>query len=150
MKRKFTKEETQAYILNCQKAPAETAATNVITIADASQSVSEPNAGEDVTISFSVTNKGTKDVTDFQISGDGLGSTNFEPTTSNAYTSLGTIKAGESKFVSMNFKVGADITEGFNQLKLAYTYVDSNGAAQTGSGAVNVINVKYRIGKFKT
>lgn len=136
------KEETQAYILNCQKAPAETAAANVITIADASQSVSEPNAGEDVTISFSVTNKGTKDVTDFQISGDGLGSTNFEPTTSNAYTSLGTIKAGESKFVSMNFKVGADITEGFNQLKLAYTYVDSNGAAQTGSGAVNVINVK--------
>lgn len=135
------KESTTVYILNVKQITQEQV-KNSVTISNITQSPAQPVVGEKVTISFTVTNNGTKAISDLKFAGANLGSNNFEPVSSEVYTNVGSVAAGGSKNVSMTFKVGNDIPEGFNQLALAYTYKDGNGDVQNETTSVYILNVK--------
>ncbi|MDE7299893.1 MAG: hypothetical protein K2N94_13905, partial [Lachnospiraceae bacterium] len=138
-------EETkEIYILNVKnvKKEPEEQLKNDIVISDITQSPASPVVGENVTVSFSVANRGTKEITDMKFAGANLGSSGFEPISSEVYTRVGSIAAGASKKVSMTFKVGENISEGFNMLTLDYTYKDGNGDVQREQTAMYVLNVR--------
>lgn len=129
------------YIRNIQLTTEEQL-KNSIVIGNISQSPAAPVVGERVTITFTVSNNGTKEVSDLKFAGRNLGKANFEPVSSEVYTNVGTIPAGGSRNVSMSFKVGEDIPEGFNELALRYSYTDGNGDFQSDDTAVYILNVK--------
>ncbi|MBQ9118850.1 MAG: hypothetical protein IJY09_02195 [Lachnospiraceae bacterium] len=135
------KEETTLYVLKVTQVSTEQV-KNSIAISNISQSPESPVVGEKVTVSFTVTNNGTKEIQDLKFKGVNLGSTNFEPVSSEIYTVAGDIAAGAAKKVSMTFRVGEDIPEGFNTLSLEYTYVDGKQDIQTESAAFYVLDVK--------
>lgn len=135
------KETTTIYILNVKQVSVEQV-KNSILIHSISQTPENPVVGENVTVSFTVVNNGSKGITDLKFKGTGLGSSNFEPISSEIYTLIGDVAAGESKKVSMTFKVGSDIPEGFNTLSLEYTYTDGNNDVQTETTSFYVLNVK--------
>lgn len=135
------KESTTVYILDVRQVTEEQVKNNV-SISGISQSPEVPMVGERVTVSFTVNNNGTKDITELKFSGTNLGSNNFEPISSEVYTVVGSVAAGASKKVSMSFKVGSDIQEGFNALGLAYSYVDGSGNTQNETTAIYILNVK--------
>lgn len=137
------KESTTVYILNVKKVTEEQI-KNSVAISGISQSPSSPIGGENVTVSFTVTNNGTKEITEVKFRGLNLASNNFEPVNSEVYTKVGTIAPGASKKVSMTFKVGEEIAEGFNMLKLELSYKDGNGDIQTEETAMYILNVKSK------
>ena len=100
--------------------------------------------GETVTVTFTVENKGTKGITDMKFSGTDLGSSGFEPISSEVYKRVGSIEAGTSKKVSMTFKLGDSIHEGFNTLKLEYSYKDADDKPQTEQTAVYILDVQNK------
>ncbi len=129
------------YILNVTKETQEQLKNN-IEITNITQSPASPVVGENVTVSFTVENKGTKGITDMRFSGTNLGTSGFEPVSSEVYKRVGSIEAGSSKNVSMTFKLGESIHEGFNTLSLEFSYKDGNGDVQTEQTAVYVLNVQ--------
>ncbi len=129
------------HILNVTKETEEQGKDN-IEITNISQSPASPVVGENVTVSFTVENKGTKGITDMKFSGTELGSSGFEPISSEVYKRVGSIEAGASKNVSMTFKLGESIREGFNTLKLEYSYKDVDGNPHTDQTAVYILNVQ--------
>ena len=134
-------EAKTVYILNVTKETEEQVKNN-IEITNISQSPASPVVGETVTVSFTVENKGTKGITDMKFSGTELGSSGFEPISSEVYKRVGSIEAGASKNVSMTFKLGDSIREGFNTLKLEYSYKDADDKPQTEQTAVYILNVQ--------
>lgn len=135
------KEETTVYVLNVKQVTKEQI-KNSIAISNISQSPAVPLVGEKVTVSFQVTNNGTKEITDMKFAGANLSSSGFEPISSEVYTKVGTIAAGASKQVSMTFKVGENIAEGFNTLSLEFSYQDGNGDVQTEQTSMYILDVK--------
>lgn len=134
-------ETTTVYILNVTKQTQEQV-KNSIEITDIVQSPASPVVGENVTISFTVHNNGTKEITDLKFCGTNLGASGFEPVSSEVYKKVGSIASGASKNVSMTFKLGDNISEGFNTLSLEFSYKDGNGDVQTEQTAAYVLNVK--------
>ncbi len=134
-------EPKTVYILNVTKETTEQLKNN-IEITNISQSPASPVVGENVTVTFTVENKGTKGITDLKFSGTNLGTSGFEPVSSEVYKKVGSIEAGSSKNVSMTFKLGDSIHEGFNTLSLEFSYKDGNGDVQTEQTAVYVLNVQ--------
>lgn len=134
-------ETTTVYILNVTKQTQEQL-KNSIEISNISQSPANPVVGESVTVSFTVQNNGTKEITDMKFAGVNLGTSGFEPVSSEVYKKVGSIASGASKEVSMTFKLGDSISEGFNTLSLEFSYKDGNGDVQTEQTAVYVLNVK--------
>ncbi len=134
-------EPKTVYILNVTKETQEQLKNN-IEITNITQSPASPVVGENVTVSFTVENKGTKGITDMRFSGTNLGTSGFEPVSSEVYKKVGSIEAGSSKNVSMTFKLGESIHEGFNTLSLEFSYKDGNGDVQTEQTAVYVLNVQ--------
>ncbi len=134
-------ETTTIYVLNVKQVTAEEV-KNSITISNIAQTPEAPLVGENVTVTFTVTNNGTKGITGLKFAGSNLGSSNFEPISSEIYTVVGDIAANASKKVSMTFKVGEEIPEGFNTLSLEYIYVDGKGDVQTEGTSFYVLNVK--------
>jgi len=130
-------------ILNVTKVTEEQLKNN-IEITNISQSPASPVVGETVTVTFTVENKGTKGITDMKFSGTDLGSSGFEPVSSEVYKRVGSIEAGASKKVSMTFKLGDSIHEGFNTLKLEYSYKDADDQPQTEQTAVYILNVQNK------
>lgn len=137
------KESKTVYILNVTKVTEEQLKNN-IEITNISQSPASPVVGETVTVTFTVENKGTKGITDMKFSGTDLGSSGFEPISSEVYKRVGSIEAGASKKVSMTFKLGDSIHEGFNTLKLEYSYKDADDKPQTEQTAVYILDVQNK------
>ena len=112
-----------------------------VSIGNVAQSPANPKAGEKVTVSFDVVNEGTADIYNVKVAGTGLSSSGFEPVSSEPYKKIGTIKAGSKSRVSMTFKVGKDISSGFNTLNVSCEYTDANGVTDTESAGLYVLNV---------
>ena len=122
-------------------AAASTEIKNEIAISGVTQSPSAPVAGERMSVSFKIENKGTGAISDVKMSAKNLSSTGFEPVSSEPYQNVGTIEAGSSRNVTMNFMVGSNITEGMNTLTLTCTYTDASGAEHSEDTMVYILNV---------
>ncbi len=112
-----------------------------VSIGNVSQSPESPKAGEKVTVSFDVVNDGNTDITNVKVAGTGLSSSSFEPVSSEPYKKVGTVKAGSKARVSMTFKVGKDIPEGFNTLNVMCEYTDASGITGSESAGLYVLNI---------
>lgn len=115
---------------------------NNVSISNVVQDPVVPVAGELVTISFDITNEGNGAIKNVKAFGQNLSSTNFEPISSDPYTKIGTINAGASRNVKMVFKVGDDITSGFNSLALGFEYTSADDQLVSENGNVYILNVK--------
>lgn len=122
-------------------AAASTEIKNEIAINGVTQSPSEPVAGERMSVSFTIENKGTGAISDVKMSAKNLSSTGFEPVSSEPYQNVGTIEAGSGRNVTMNFMVGSNIAEGMNTLTLTCTYTDASGAEHSEDTMVYILNV---------
>ena len=122
-------------------AAASTEIKNEIAINGVTQSPTAPVAGERMSVSFKIENKGTGAISDVKMSAKNLSSTGFEPVSSEPYQNVGTIEAGSSRNVTMNFMVGSNITEGMNTLTLTCTYTDASGAEHSEDTMVYILNV---------
>ena len=114
---------------------------NGVSIGNVAQSPANPKAGEKVTVSFDVVNEGSAEISNVKVAGTGLSSSGFEPVSSEPYKKVGTIKAGSKARVSMTFKVGKDISSGFNVLNISCEYTDADGVTGTESAGLYVLNV---------
>lgn len=112
-----------------------------VSIGNVAQSPANPKAGEKVTVSFDVVNEGSAAISNVKVAGTGLSSSGFEPVSSEPYKKVGTIKAGSKARVSMTFKVGKDISSGFNVLNISCEYTDADGVTGTESAGLYVLNV---------
>ncbi len=115
--------------------------TEVI-IENVSQSPSMPKPGDTLSVSFNMINNGNKDITGVKIAGTGLSNASFEPINSEPYQVIGTIAAGESKAVTLNFTVGKSIPTGLNALNLAYSYKDADGNSHDETASIYILNVQ--------
>jgi len=115
---------------------------NNVSISNVVQDPVVPEAGDLVTISFDVTNEGNGAIKNAKAFGQNLSSSNFEPISSDPYTKIGTINAGGSRNVKMVFKVGDDITSGFNSLSIGFEYTSADDQLANESVNVYVLNVK--------
>ncbi len=114
---------------------------NEILINNVVQSPKKPEAGQEVSVSFDIQNKGNKAVTGVKLSGENLSGSGFEPLTSEPYQNVGTIEAGKSKNVTMTFKVGKDIPEGLNRLGITCSYKDNAGEVHSETTYVYILDV---------
>ena len=114
---------------------------NEISITGVTQNPASPVAGERMSVSFSIENKGTAAISDVKMSAKDLSSTGFEPVSSEPYQNVGTIEAGSTRNVTMNFMVGSNISEGMNTLTLTCTYTDASGAEHSEDTMVYILNV---------
>lgn len=119
----------------------DTTVNNTVSISGVTQNPANPKAGETVTVSFTVTNEGNAPVSNVRVYGVGLSSNGFEPVSSEPYQKVGTIPANSTAKVSMSFKVGANIPEGFNGLNIGYSYTDANKQAYNAECMVYILNV---------
>ncbi len=115
---------------------------NELIMDNAVQSPSSPSAGETVTLTFSITNKGNNTAKEVRVRGDELSSNGFEPLTSDPYKSLGNLEPGAKVQVSMKFKVGKGISEGTNPLKISCEYKSENNEALQETATFYILNVK--------
>ncbi len=112
-----------------------------IRITDITQSVAEPKAGEEFSVSFYVNNTGKSAITDLKIIAD-LGASGFEPVTADPYIYIDKINPGKKEKVKINLKCGKNITEGFHTLGISYTYNDGVDKNASGSSSFYILNVK--------
>lgn len=113
-----------------------------IVMSNVVQSPSSPSVGETIAVAFTLENKGSKPVTDVVVAGKDLLSSGFEPLTADAEVRVGEIKAGESKNVTLNFKVSSGAAEGMNSLTLTCAYKDNSGKAQSQDALIYILNVQ--------
>lgn len=115
---------------------------NYITISGVSQSPAVPQAGEKLTVSFTLTNEGNADISHIHVSGANLSSSGFEPLSNEPYQDEGALKTGESKKISMTFNVGKDIPTGVNPLNITYSYINAADQQQSGSETFHILSVE--------
>ena len=125
--------------------------TTLLLLNNVKQSPASPKAGEKVTVTFYLENKGNTKVTNVMVSPNGLSSSGFEPLTSEPYQYISSIAAGAKKKVEMTFRVGANIPEGLNTLNIQYTYdaITSNGTIP-GSESVTIYVLDVKNGEDTT
>lgn len=122
-------------------APDDDTVRTYIQISNVKQSPSIPMAGDKVTITFDVKNKGNAKITDLHFYGTGLSSAGFEPVSSEPYQNEGSLDVNAKKTVTMNFRAGEDIPKGVNSLAIGYDFLDANYEAHNGSTTVYILNV---------
>ncbi len=115
--------------------------TGEVVISGAVQSPSSPVVGQKLSVTFNVQNKGSATITDVTLSGQELSSAGFEPLDSQAVRNIGSLKAGETRTVTLDFKVGANIVEGLNTLTIGCDYVDGSGSKQSMKSPIYILNV---------
>lgn len=121
--------------------PQATTENSDIVISNVSQSPEAPLVGQRVTLTFTVENRGNKAATNVSVGGEGLATSGFEPFTAQAYKEVGTIEANSKKTVSLDFKVGSNVSEGLNTLTLGCKFQDGSGNKQAVTSDVYVLNV---------
>ena len=110
-------------------------------ISGVTQTPNMPQAGERVTVSFNVKNKGTEKVTNLHFYATGLSAAGFQPVTGEPYQDEGSLEAGEQKKVTMTFMAGDDIPKGVNSLTIGYDFFDASNKAQQSTTTIYVLNV---------
>lgn len=119
--------------------------TDKLMISNVSQSPAIPQAGEQITVSFDLTNPGNASVSDVKLYGKELSSMSFEPISSNPYVRVGELAAGETKKVSMTFKVGEKIAEGLHTLSVGYDFMTVSNKEASGSEQFYILNVENNL-----
>lgn len=113
-----------------------------IVICNVDQTPAAPRAGEQVSISFTVQNKGKVDVNDFKIGVSGLTANTFSPVSLDPYIYIDKLSSGADQRITMTFDVSKSITEGYNTIPLAYSYkYGENNTEESKTATLNVINV---------
>lgn len=130
---------TKAYLTVVK--PEDKEQTGEVVISGAIQSPSAPVVGQKLSVTFEVKNKGNSEIKDVTLSGQDLSNTNFEPLASQAVKNIGALKAGETKTVTLDFKVGANIAEGLNILNIGCDYVDGSGKKQSSKTPIYILDV---------
>ena len=120
---------------------AEVDGLTYLLISGVTQTPNMPQAGDRVTVSFNVKNKGTEKVTNLHFYATGLSAAGVQPVTGEPYQDEGSLEAGESKKVTMTFMAGEDIPKGVNSLTIGYDYFDASNKAQQSTTTVYVLNV---------
>ncbi|MCR5828808.1 MAG: hypothetical protein K6F93_00465 [Lachnospiraceae bacterium] len=110
-------------------------------ISGVSQSPSSPSAGDKVTVSFTVKNKGSEKISNLQFYGTGLSAAGFQPVSGEPYQNEGSLDAGEKKKVTMTFRAGESIPKGVNALTIGYDYFDASNKLNTSTTTIYVLNV---------
>jgi len=110
-------------------------------ISGVTQTPNMPQAGDRVTVSFNVKNKGTEKVTNLHFYATGLSAAGFQPVTGEPYQDEGSLEAGEQKKVTMTFMAGDDIPKGVNSLTIGYDFFDASNKAQQSTTTIYVLNV---------
>ena len=110
-------------------------------ISGVTQTPNMPQAGDRVTVSFNVKNKGTEKVTNLHFYATGLSAAGFQPVSGEPYQDEGSLDAGESKKVTMTFMAGEDIPKGVNALAIGYDFFDASNKAQQSTTTIYVLNV---------
>lgn len=111
-------------------------------IKNVSQSPAYPQAGQRVTVSFEVENKGTIKVEQFKIGPSGLTGETFTPVKNDPYTYIDEIDAGSKKSVTMVFDVTKKIPEGYNTIPISYTYkYGKKNTEETKDAILGILNV---------
>jgi hypothetical protein len=121
--------------------PEEPEKTGEVVISGAVQNPSSPVVGERLSVTFNVQNNGKSTITNVTLAGQELSSAGFEPLDSQAIRNIGSLKAGETRTVTLDFKVGANIAEGLNTLTVGCDYLDGNGAKQSMKTPIYILNV---------
>lgn len=98
-------------------------------IKDVTQEPSNPIYGGNLTLRFTLQNKGDVAATDIKITPTNLTNTNFTPTSSNPYIYIKKLKAGAEKEIVMYFTVAKKVEEGLNEIVLSTTYRNHKGVA---------------------
>ena len=94
----------------------------IVIISNVKQSPEKPTAGEKLEVSFDMENKSAMDLNDLKIELSNLASSTLIPVKSDPYQYFGTLKAGSTKRITMNFTVSENAQEGLNTLSLIYSY----------------------------
>lgn len=110
----------------------------VVIIKNVTQTPEYPEAGGNLTVSFDVENKSSKDLNDFKLGIKNLSGSPFVPVEPDPYQYVGELKAGSTKRVTMNLSVAKTVQEGANTLSLAYSY--TGGGDSVDIPVLNVIN----------
>ncbi len=141
-KNAFTSDKMTMYVQHYKTDEvAEADGITYLHLSGVSQSPSSPVAGDKVTVSFTIHNKGTEKVTNLQFYGTNLSAAGFQPVSGEPYQDEGSLEAGESKKVTMSFRAGEDIPKGVNALTIGYDFFDSANKAQTLTTTIFVLNV---------
>ncbi len=111
-----------------------TAATTVagspnIVITDVVQSPLQPEAGDKITISFTLENKSKVDATELKIYPDGLTGNTFIPVESDPYEYIEKLAGGEKKKITIPLIISTSIAEGLTNLTIKYSYTGGEGSA---------------------
>ena len=112
-----------------------------ILISDVNQSPASPMAGDIVTLSFKIQNKGKEAAKELKLVPTNLTSDTFSPLSSEPYTYIEKLKAGASKQISMSFRLSDKIQEGYNTIELTYSYLYGKNGTDTGTAKINVLDV---------
>lgn len=94
----------------------------IVIISNVKQSPGTPVAGGKLEVSFDMENKSAIDLNDLKIGLANLAGSNFIPVKSDPYQYFGTLKAGSTKKITMDFTVSENAQEGLNTLSLTYSY----------------------------
>lgn len=132
--------KTKEEIKEDEKQPA----MNFLIIDNISQSTQTPAYGQKVTVTFEVTNNGNGDITNLRFCGANLSASGFEPVDNDPYESVGTLKLGETKKVSMTFRCGENIPAGANMLTLNYEFLNADNTIVEDGTSVYVLGVQAK------
>lgn len=113
-------------------------------IYDVKQSPEKPKAGEKVSLTFTMENTGERAYTGTKLFLKYNSGTGFEPVTAEAFQSVGIIKAGEKKAVTVQVVAGKDMTGGMNALEMSYTYKNFYKEELSGNTTFYVLNVQEK------
>lgn len=136
----YDPETTNVYIPVTVKSTGDAAD---LLISKVKQSPAIPKAGQKVKVSFQVQNKSDADLYEIKVTPTNLTSANFSPLKGEPYKFIGTMKKGETKTVTMNFKVSKQVVEGLNEVDVQFSYKDKNGKIFTVANAskLYVLNI---------
>lgn len=98
--------------------------SNII-ISNVKQTPAQPIAGENIEVSFDITNKSAVDITELKISTEGLTSATFIPVNSEPYQYIEKLKAGEIKRITIPLIASDSIPAGLNNLSVKFIYPEN-------------------------
>lgn len=116
-----------------------------IVISNVKQVPEQPEAGDNLNISFDIENKGSLDVNELKLSLDGLTGNTFIPVSVKPYIYIDQLAVGKKKRINIPLTVSDKITEGLNNLAIKYTYL-CDGSAGSDSFVIPVNKVKNDLG----
>lgn len=120
-----------------------------LVISSVTQSPSSPNAGGNVSVTFTIENKSNVDIKEMKISATNLTNANFSPLESEPYIYIESLKAGKKKQLTMRFSVSETVTEGLNEVDISLAYKDTKGQEYTDTAKIYVIDVVNELGSTK-